>query len=55
MGNSDDTRPATVLVVEDEPVIAESVAARLRAEGFVVHLAADGPAGCRSSTAFRSR
>jgi DNA-binding response OmpR family regulator len=33
-----------VLVVEDEPTIAESVAARLRAEGFVVELAADGPA-----------
>ncbi|GLZ02189.1 response regulator transcription factor [Actinoplanes sp. NBRC 103695] len=32
-----------VLVVEDEPTIAESVAARLRAEGFVVELAADGP------------
>ncbi|MEV6598918.1 response regulator transcription factor [Actinoplanes sp. NPDC051346] len=32
-----------VLVVEDEPTIAEAVAARLRAEGFVVHLAADGP------------
>ncbi|MEV6635211.1 response regulator transcription factor [Actinoplanes sp. NPDC051470] len=33
-----------VLVVEDEPTIAESVAARLRAEGFVVELAGDGPA-----------
>jgi DNA-binding response OmpR family regulator len=32
-----------VLVVEDERTIAESVAARLRAEGFTVHLAADGP------------
>ncbi|MEV6487895.1 response regulator transcription factor [Actinoplanes sp. NPDC051633] len=32
-----------VLVVEDEPVIAESVAARLRAEGFAVDLAVDGP------------
>ena len=31
-------------MVEDEPTIAESVAARLRAEGFVVELAADGPA-----------
>jgi DNA-binding response OmpR family regulator len=34
---------ATVLVVEDEPTIAESVAARLRTEGFVVELAFDGP------------
>ncbi|AHH96498.1 response regulator transcription factor [Kutzneria viridogrisea] len=33
-----------VLVVEDELTIAESVAARLRAEGFAVDLAHDGPA-----------
>src|ERR1041384_500855 len=32
-----------ILVVEDELTIAESVAARLRAEGFAVHLAHDGP------------
>jgi DNA-binding response OmpR family regulator len=32
-----------VLVVEDELTIAESVAARLRAEGFEVDLAHDGP------------
>jgi DNA-binding response OmpR family regulator len=34
-----------VLVVEDEQIIAESVAARLRAEGFDVDLAHDGPQG----------
>ncbi|WP_157535170.1 response regulator transcription factor [Nocardia inohanensis] len=34
-----------ILVVEDEPTIAESIAARLRAEGFTVELAHDGPAG----------
>ena len=33
-----------VLVVDDEPTIAESVAARLRAEGFTVTVAHDGPA-----------
>ena len=33
-----------VLVVEDEPTIAASVAARLRAEGFRVDVAHDGPA-----------
>jgi DNA-binding response OmpR family regulator len=33
-----------VLVVEDEATIAESVAARLRAEGFAVQIAGDGPA-----------
>src|SRR4051812_6057872 len=32
-----------VLVVEDEPTIADSVAARLRAEGFAVEIAGDGP------------
>lgn len=30
-------------MVEDDRIIAESVAARLRAEGFTVELAADGP------------
>ncbi|HEX6499804.1 MAG TPA: response regulator transcription factor [Micromonosporaceae bacterium] len=33
----------TVLVVEDEPTIATAVADRLRAEGFAVHVADDGP------------
>ncbi len=40
-----------VLVVDDEPTIAESVAARLRAEGFLVETAADGPSAvdaCRT-------
>ena len=32
-----------LLVVEDEPTIAEAVASRLRAEGFEVDLADDGP------------
>ena len=32
-----------VLVVDDEPTIAEAVAARLRAEGFTVTVAMDGP------------
>jgi DNA-binding response OmpR family regulator len=34
-----------VLVVEDDITIAESVAVRLRAEGFVVSVAHDGPSG----------
>ncbi len=38
----------TILVVEDEITIAEAVATRLRSEGFVVHLAADGPEGVRA-------
>lgn len=38
-----------ILVVEDEPTIAESIAARLRAEGFTVDLAHDGPAGVEAA------
>ncbi len=34
-----------MVVVEDEPVIAEAVAARLRAEGHDVAVAVDGPSG----------
>lgn len=34
-----------MLVVEDEPTIASSVAARLRQEGFEVEVAGDGPSG----------
>jgi DNA-binding response OmpR family regulator len=32
-----------ILVVEDEPAIADAVASRLRSEGFAVEVAADGP------------
>jgi len=35
----------TILVVEDEPLIADSVAARLRSEGYEVDVSADGPSG----------
>ena len=35
----------TICVVEDEPAIADAVATRLRAEGFRVEVAADGPSG----------
>ncbi|WP_051571195.1 response regulator transcription factor [Cryptosporangium arvum] len=40
-----------VLVVEDEQTIAESIATRLRAEGFVVELAGDGPSAVAAFTA----
>src|SRR4051812_44654906 len=36
---------AKVVVVEDEPTIAAAVADRLRADGYDVHVAADGPSG----------
>ena len=45
--------PLTVLVVEDEPVIADAVAARLRAEGFAVHVAGDGPTGVAAAAEHR--
>ncbi|GAA0261563.1 response regulator transcription factor [Cryptosporangium japonicum] len=40
-----------VLVVEDEQTIAESIATRLRAEGFVVELAGDGPSAVAAFSA----
>ena len=42
-----------IAVIEDEPSIAASVAARLRAEGFEVELAADGPSGVELCRSFR--
>lgn len=41
-----------ILVVDDELTIAESVAARLRAEGFTVALAHDGPAAVAAASTF---
>jgi DNA-binding response OmpR family regulator len=46
-------RERRVLVVEDEPTIAESVAARLRAEGFTVDIARDGPGAVAAAGATR--
>ena len=37
-----------ILLVEDEPTLAEAVAARLQAERFAVQVAADGPAAIAS-------
>src|SRR3954449_7508275 len=37
--------PRTIVIVEDEALIASAVAARLRAEGFLVEIAGDGPGG----------
>jgi DNA-binding response OmpR family regulator len=42
-----------ILVVEDERTIAESVAARLRAEGFTVDLAHDGPSAVATALTTR--
>jgi DNA-binding response OmpR family regulator len=35
----------TIAIIEDEAPIAAAVAARLRSEGYVVHIAGDGPSG----------
>jgi len=43
----------TILVVDDEPTIAEAVAARLRAEGFAVHIAGDGPGAVEAARRLR--
>jgi DNA-binding response OmpR family regulator len=43
------TPSRSILVIEDEPTIAEAVALRLRSEGFGVDIAADGPAGVDAS------
>ncbi|WP_084161044.1 response regulator transcription factor [Nocardia sp. BMG51109] len=40
-----------ILVVEDEPAIADSIAVRLRATGFEVTIACDGPAGVAAAEA----
>ncbi|GAB3795319.1 response regulator transcription factor [Micromonospora zhanjiangensis] len=42
-----------VLVVEDEHTIAESVAARLRAEGYTVDVVGDGPAAVHAVRTLR--
>jgi DNA-binding response OmpR family regulator len=42
-----------IAVIEDEASIADSVAARLRAEGFLVEIAADGVGGVDLCRAFR--
>ncbi|MCA2212636.1 response regulator transcription factor [Jidongwangia harbinensis] len=49
----DTTAQRRILVVEDERTIAEAVAARLRAEGFEVHLAADGPGAVEAARRIR--
>jgi len=50
---SDSAPSLTVLVVEDEPTLAEAVAVRLRGEGFAVHVRGDGPSGVAAATEHR--
>lgn len=42
-----------ILVVEDEPTIAEAVASRLRSEGFDVSVVGDGPSAVEACAALR--
>ncbi len=42
-----------ILVVDDEPTISESIASRLRAEGFEVATAADGPGAVDARRTFQ--
>ena len=44
-----ETAERRILVVEDEQTIADAVAARLRAEGFVVQVAGDGPSAVEAA------
>ena len=48
-----DVTTRSILVVEDEATIAQSVAARLRSEGFTVEIAVDGPAGVEACERLR--
>jgi DNA-binding response OmpR family regulator len=43
----------SILVIEDEATIAQSVAARLRSEGFTVEIAVDGPTGVEACAQLR--
>jgi DNA-binding response OmpR family regulator len=43
----------SILVVEDEALIADAIAARLRSEGHEVHVAGDGPTGVAFAARFR--
>ncbi len=43
----------TILVIEDEATIAQSVAARLRSEGYAVEIATDGPGGVEACERLR--
>lgn len=46
---TDPDRPARVLVVDDDPTVAEVVAGYLTRAGYAVDLAADGPAALESA------
>lgn len=53
MAEQEQGRPATVLVVEDEPAIANAVVTRLRAEGLLAQAVYDGPSGVEAAARLR--
>ena len=42
-----------ILIVDDEPIIVNTVRAYLEPEGYTVYTAADGPAALRAARSFR--
>lgn len=46
-------KPATILIVDDEQNIVNIVTAYLRAEGYTVHTATDGPSGLRTARSLK--
>jgi two-component system alkaline phosphatase synthesis response regulator PhoP len=45
--------PYSILVVDDEPTILDTVRAYLEQEGYTVHTAVDGPSALKAARAFR--
>ena len=45
-------KPATILVIDDEPNILNIVTAYLQAEGYTTHTASNGPSGLRYCSNF---
>jgi two-component system alkaline phosphatase synthesis response regulator PhoP len=44
---------AKILVIDDEPSIVNLITAYLKAEGYEIHTATDGPAGLKAARAFK--
>src|SRR6266487_3910779 len=52
-GRASSMQSTTILVVDDEPPILDLIASYLRADGFTVHTAEDGPAALAQARAVR--
>ncbi len=49
MNGAGDSAVRRILVVDDEPIISDSIATRLRAEGYAVETSSDGPSAVEAS------